>query len=154
MSYLVTGKIHFAAIPSHDEMTKLPYFWLDRVIENRIGVNLNVNLTANARSKYPLKNYITEEGYMPYEITEAPWSGSCEKIFTGDLLRLYNVQKFFEDIISHEMISYITFELEDINNGSTEFLEHEIKTSQIFQTITYAINKVSPTPILRLTICK
>lgn len=154
MSYLVTGKIHFAEIPSYDEMTELSYFWLDRVIENRIGVNLNVNLTANARYKYPLKNYINEERYMPYEITESPWPGSCEKIFTGDLLRLYDVQKFFEDIIMHEMISYITFELEDINNGSMEFLEHEIKANQFFQTITYAINKECATPILRLKICK
>ena len=80
MNYcIVTGKIYFLSIPSYDEMTDISLFLLEKAINNKIHINLNINLTGKALDKYPIRDYI-KEGYVPYEILDTAWSGVCQII--------------------------------------------------------------------------
>ncbi|UVI28497.1 hypothetical protein [Paenibacillus spongiae] len=166
MSQLFTGKIHFACIPSYDEMTDISYFLLEKAIINRIGLNLNYVLTVHALHKYPLRDYL-KDGYIPFEIVDAPWVAECRKIIEGvwyadktfriacvDQSRLPSIQNFFEEIIGHEMISHIMFELEDLHNMPADFYEFEIKANQFCQIIINTPNHNNSMPILRLKIIK
>lgn len=170
MSNLAVGEIHFVSIPSDDEVTELSYFLLKKSIKNRIGVNVNNNLTIWARNKYPVSNYIDNDRYMPYEIVDTPWSGEFREISNNLYLelrdnktyvissveesRLPDLQKFFEDIIVHEMISYITFELEDIHNGPNKFYECEITANQFCQAIIDASGRGSVIPSVKMMIVR
>ncbi len=82
MSHRITREIYFKHVPSYDEMTDFSYFLMIKAAENRIGLNINITLTPNAAYKYPIKDYI-KEGYMPYELMDAQWSGACEKLFSN-----------------------------------------------------------------------
>jgi len=167
MSKLFTGEIHFKRTPSYDEMTEISYFLLEKSIVNRIGLHLNIVLTAHGLYKYPVRNY-RKDGYIPFEIVDTPWSGECRRIIEGvlysketfriarvDLSRLPNIQKFFEEIIQHEMISHIIFVMEDVHDmPRDDFYEFEIKANQFCQTIIDAPFDPNLMPRLWLLITK
>lgn len=173
---ILTGKIYFTSVPpdndiinmkNDNEIINISYFLSEKAINNRLGLNLYCNLTAKGLYKYPLRNYL-KDGYIPYEILDDPLSSECIKIFNGvwytdktwkiafaEKSRLPAVQKFFEDIIVHEKISYITLEIQDEHAWPIEYIDYEIRADQFCQTIMDAPNdKCFEMPPLRLKIVK
>ena len=171
MSYcLLTGEIYFTVILSYEEITDISYFLLEKAIINRIGLNMNYNLTKLGFCRYPLRDYLKTDGYIPYEILDDPLSNDCHKIFEGiwyidktykiacvNQSRLPNIQNFFEDIIWHEKISHIIFELQGVHSyGLKKFSEYQIRANQFCKTIIDAPNEESTDgmPTIRLNIIK
>lgn len=128
----MSGKIYFTSIPSDDEMDDISYFLLEKSIKHRIGFNMNLSLTWTTLGKYPIRDYISD-GYMPYEIVQAPWNGTCEKIIpnTGfaynketDILKdgsiryRPEIEKAFEDIVKNSRIP-------DVQKFFEEIIGHE-----------------------------
>ena len=168
MAYcLLTGKIYLTSIPSYDEITDISYFLLEKAIANKIGINMNCNLTNRGLYKFPLCDYF-KNGYIPYEILDDPLSRECHKIFENIMYadksfkiafsersRLYTVQNFFESVMDYEKISHITLEIEDVHLHPLEFFEWEIKANQFCQTIMDTPNeKHAEMPAIRLNIIK
>ena len=152
---ILTGKIYFTSVPSYEELVDILYFLLEKAIVNRLGFNVCWNLTNNGLFRYPLRDYLKEEGYIPYEILDDPLSNECHEMFHGigyssekpykvgfvEKTRLPAVQNFFEDVITREKIAYMTLEIEPIHCWPIEYTEYEIKAMQFCQTVADAPNE-------------
>ena len=127
----VIGKIVFSQKFERKDVVELSYFLMQKAMDNRIGINLDCNLTRKAEYFYPIKNYI-KEGCIPYEILDNPLTNECSDIFDDiwfGAKRLFEVrksagilrlQKFYNEIIRHEMISYITVRFFDEHSSDPE----------------------------------
>ena len=147
-------------------MTDISLFLLEKAINNKIHINLNINLTGKALDKYPIRDYI-KEGYVPYEILDTAWSGVCHKVFENigytdkeykiadvDQSRLPAVENFFAEIIAHEAISYIMLEIFEEHTWPLEYSAYEINANQLCQIIKEAPNPMHTIPTLSLKIIK
>ena len=67
----IMGKIVFSEKFERKDVVELSYFLMQKAMDNRIGINLDCNLTRKAEYFYPIKNYI-KEGCIPYEILDNP----------------------------------------------------------------------------------
>jgi len=152
MSMLSTGKIYFTTDLNSELYNDISFFIQKKANENKIGVNLAANISNNAKEKYKSENLSNR--YLIFELTETPCSYQCENLFVpvyydyvnnecrGIELsesRLPNVQIFFENILEHELISNIIFELVDGYALSEEFIFYDnIKANQFCLTINAA----------------
>lgn len=148
MSILSTGKIYFAANLRGGSYDDMAFFIQEKANKNKIGVNLGTNISNNAKTKYKLE--ISSEKWMIFELTEAPWYCHCENLFApvrydtenkkclGIELaesHLPSVQMFLENVLGHEAVSGILFELENCYALPEEFVCYEIRAKQFCETI-------------------
>lgn len=163
--YAFTGKIYFTSISTHDELTGISFYLLQKAIDNKIVIGMYCSLsTPVGVYKYPTINYL-KDGYIPFDIVSAPWSSECEingiwyadKDFRmADISEslLPNIQNFFEDIITHEKISYIMLEIDNVDGYPHKYYEHEISADKFCQTIIDTPNHNYAMPTVRLKIIK
>lgn len=143
----IVGKIVFTKKLDRDDVVELSYYLTQKAIDNRIGINLNVNLTSNGELFFPIKNYI-KEGYIPYEILDDPTTNECShmlweimygkrKIANVAKSGVTRLQHFYEEILEHEWISYITVRFYDKHSSDTDLraktdvYNNEIKVSEL-----------------------
>ena len=128
----VVGKIVFPRELDESEIVDLSYFLTKTAIKNRIGLNLDVNLTSEGQYFYPIKNYHTE-GFIPYEIVDSPLSNECFHIFdnicydTNKNVYVENtgvprLQKFYEDVLEYcSSVFYMTVCFYDKHSSDPEW---------------------------------
>lgn len=126
----IIGKIVFTEKLEEDDAVELSYYLTQKAIDNRIGINLYGNLTSEGELFFPIKNYL-REGYIPYEILDNPLTCECShmlwKLMYGDnriagvaKTGIINIQHFYEEILEHKWISYLTVRFYDKHSGDTD----------------------------------
>ena len=167
---LLTGEIYLNNCLQYEEIVDIAYYLTQIAIDNKIGLNLNYNLTESGRQRYPVCDYINNNGYVPYEILDNPLSSDCFSMFdniyyaeeTGKISFIENsnffcVQNFFKDIINHKNILYIIFEMQDVHlYGTINFTEYQIRATQFCETVINAplVKHYYSMPAVRFKIVK
>ena len=162
---LIYGKLNFHTKHSQDEIINLTYDLLSKSIKHRFGLILGSNLPYYLLNKMDPKILLSHE-CLVYEITDDPFSNECYNIFDGiwfgqnDFVgvedsRLYDLQEFLSDILSHDMISSIEFCMEDVHSdesaGSTSYT---IKANELVRSISKAPRIRTEMPNVKILITK
>lgn len=128
----VVGKIVFSRELDESELVDLSYFLTQIAIKNRIGLNLDVNLTSEGQYFYPIKNY-HKEGFIPYEIVDSPLTNECFHIFDNisygpdrdisiERTGLSKLQNFYEEVLEHcSSVYYLTVCFYDKHSSDPEW---------------------------------
>ena len=143
----IIGKIVFTEKLEKDDAIELSYYLTQKAIDNRIGINLYCNLTSDGELFFPIKNYL-REGYIPYEILDNPLTNECSHMFRKIMYGANRIayvaksgvtrlQHFYEEILEHKWISYITVRFYEKHSSDTdlraktEVYNKEIKVSEL-----------------------
>ena len=162
---LIYGKLNFHTKHSQDEIIILTYDLLSKSIKHKFGLIIGSNLPIHLINKMDSKILMSHE-CLVYEITDDPFSNECYNIFNGiwfgqdDFVgvedsRLYALQEFLSDILSHDMISSIEFCMEDVHGdesaGSTSYT---IKANELVKVISTAPRIRTEMPNVKILITK
>ena len=162
---LIYGKFNLYQKQTKEEIVNLTYDLLLKSIKHKFGLIFSSNLPMYLINKMDSKVLMSEE-CLVYEITDDPIWDECYKIFDGIWIgqddfvgiedsRLYALQEFLSDILSHVMISSIEFCMEDVHGdemaGSTSYT---IKANELVKVISTAPRIHTEMPNVQVLITK